>query len=259
MVLAACAALATLGSTQQWLDNFNSIDPGWVTDRYEPHGFSSSFFDGDNRLKIDIDPAESYGNRPGGYQSLFYNTQGRQRAAVVGLNWEAFGDVYVSEDYMSGEHLRRTDLWTRDANTNESNAQYPIFGVVRNDPNDPQNPGAAAIISRWRIWDGDIGSWVDLSSAVTGGWHHLSIRSTGSAFEYRLDGSLVHTDSTYSEAGFESLKTVFVQAYNFGDANFPTSQDAYAAYWDNIGTVPEPITLITLGCGVAVLIRRRKR
>jgi len=263
MKWAAFAALSVLpfaAHAAGFVDTFDTIDPSWVTDRYEPSGFTSSFFDGDNRLKIDISSADSFANRSASYQSSFYNTQGRQRAASLGTEWEVAGDVYISNDYLSGANLRRTDLWARDSNPVEANSEYPIIGVIRNDATDPLNP-TASLTTRYRVWDAESADgWVDLATAVTGGWHHLSILSTGSAFQYSIDGNLVYTDNTYSAAGSEALQTVFVQSYSFGDAT--TTGGSYSTYWDNISAgqpVPEPATMAALGFGAVALLRRRKK
>jgi len=264
MQLAALAAVTVLPIAAQasgFSDNFDTINPAWVTDRYAPNGFSSQFFDGDNRLRIDISGAESSANRPAGQQSAFYNTQGRQRGASVTANWEVSGDVYISEDFLTGANLRRTDLWTRDSAVSESDSNYPIIGVIRGDASNLDNfDPNATLTTRYRVYDSDTtDGWVDLATAVTGGWHHLSILSTGSSFQYSIDGNLVYTDNTASLPGNESLQTVFVQAYNFGNANF-TGQ-SYSAYWDNINAqaVPEPATMAALGFGALAMLRRRKK
>jgi hypothetical protein len=243
-----------------FIDTFDSINPGWVTDRYEPNAFVSETFMGDNRLKIGIDQAQAFQNRPAAFQSAFYNTQGRQRGESLTSPWVVQGDVFISDDYLTGENLRRTDIWVRDNNPVEANAVYGIFGVIRNDNADPFNPSAANLATRWRVWDADTANgWVDLAGAVTGGWHTLAILATGTSYEYRLDGGLVYTDNTGSDAGFEGLQTVFLEAYSFGD---PThAGQNYSAYWDNVSAqpVPEPATMAALGLGALALLRRRRK
>lgn len=241
-------------------DTFDSINPAWVTDRYEPNAFVSENFMGDNRLKIGIGQAQAFQNRPAAFQSTFYNTQGRQQSAALNSPWEVKGDVFIGDDYLSGENLRRTDLWARDNNTDENDAVYAIFGVMRNDNADPFNPTAGGLNTRWRVWDADTANgWVDLAAAVTGGWHNLAILATGTSYEYRLDGALVYTDLTGSEAGFEGLQTVFLEAYSFGDATH--AGQSYSAYWDNVSAqpVPEPATMAALGLGALAMLRRRRK
>lgn len=249
---------SAIGLAQAFTDTFDTIDPAWQMDRYNPAGFSSANFDGDNRLKIDISHNDEYQNRPGGYQSTFYNTQGKQRAATLSSAWEVSGDLYISADMLDGNNLRRTDLWARDSNTDENSAKYPIIGVVRNDANDPFN-SAGSLTTRFRVWDDNTtNGWVDLGNTVTAGWHHLAIVGTGTTFEYSIDNSLVYTETPGSQAGFDSLSRVFVQAYSFGDATHGGNGD-YSVYWDNISAqpVPEPATLAVLGLGALAVVRRR--
>ena len=254
---AASLGLSAIGFGQGFVDHFDSIDPAWHTDRYEPAGFTVSNFDGGNRLKIDISASDDYQNRTGGFQDIFYNTQGRQRQTTLSTAWTVSGDVFISDDFLGGDNLRRTDLWARDSNTTENAARYPIFGVVRNDGADPQNP-AGSLTTRYRVWN-DASGWIDLANTVTGGWHNLAITSTGASFVYSLDGSVVYTDNTTSAPGFSDLSTVFVQAYNFGDASHNVGQ-SYSVYWDNItaAPVPEPASIAAIGLGVVGLIRRRR-
>lgn len=251
----AAFALCASAAFAQFNDTFDTIDPAWVTDRYEPNGFQSAFFDGDNRLKITIDPADAYNNRPSGFNSIFYNTQGRQRpGGILGTTWTVSGDVYISSDMLTSSYNWRTDLWTRDDNV-EASAFYGIFGAKRFDANDVFNEGANNRTTDWRIWDGDTG-WVYLTDTVNEGWHNLAIRSSGASAEYFLDGNLVFTDTSAS-LGSPELRTVFVQAYSFGDATY-TPANPYSVYWDNINAVPEPMSLGAVA-GLAALVSRKKR
>ncbi|MEM6506298.1 MAG: PEP-CTERM sorting domain-containing protein [Planctomycetota bacterium] len=249
--LIALATFTVPSFAASFTDTFDAIDPAWTTDRYEPAGFSSVFFDGDNRLEIAIDDADSATNRPASFSSGFYDTQGRKRVSGLEEIWTVSGELYVSSDMVSGNNLRRTDLWARDGDGSEPNAEYPIFGMRRFDPSDPFNASASNISSVWRVWDPDTGGWVELIDPVTEGWHTLSITGTGSSFVYELNGTTVYTDNTVVPEA--DLTEVFVQAFNFGGGD-------YSVYWDNISVVPEPASLTLLGvAGLGLMVRRRRR
>lgn len=255
LALIGLACLAVTAQAQ-FSDNFDTIGAGWVTDRYEPHGFESESFMGDNRLKITIDPSDASQFRPGGLSDIFYNTHGRKHA-VSGLDsdWTVSADLYISSDMLTSDVLWRTDVWTRDTNTVENNAWYGIFGAIRNDAANPFSESAANKTNRWRVWDGHVG-WIDLGESVTEGWHNLAIKSVGTSAEYYLNGTLVYTDAVASQVGFEGLKDVYLQGYSFGDANnVPSAQ--YSVYWDNMNAVPEPGTMTLLALGGAALLRRK--
>ena len=51
----ALGAMSEQADAAAFTDTFDSINPAWVTDRYEPEQFVSENFLGDNRLKISID------------------------------------------------------------------------------------------------------------------------------------------------------------------------------------------------------------
>lgn len=248
-LVGALVFIASQGFAAGFTDTFDSIDPAWTTDRTEPAGFTSSFFDGDNRLKIDVNHSSPFD--PGG-PNTFYNTEGRSRAASLTQDWEVAGDVYISADMLDGANLRRTDLWARDA-APEASAYYPIIGVVRNDASDPFNYGGN-LTTRYRVWDSDLGVWDNLSNTVTAGWHRLSITSHGgNQLSYAIDSVNVFNQTMAGPVNTD-LSRVFVQSYNFG------GQD-YSVYWDNVSAqaVPEPASMTALGLGAIALIRKRRK
>lgn len=238
-------------------DTFDSIDSGWMPDRFDPAGFVVENFDGDNRLKISISDADSQANRPSSFSSAFYNTQGRQRAVGEGPDWKLSGELFISDDMLSGNNLRRTDLWGRTGTVGtETGAKYPIIGVARFDPNDPFNPAAPNIETVLRVWDDETGGWVILPEVLTSGWHELSISGDGTSFSYELDGSVVYTDLTINPV-LPDLTAAFVQAFNFGAGD-------YDVYWDNIRagsapSIPEPTTVMLLVGGLVGVGFRRRR
>lgn len=244
------AQFAQAGS---FTDTFDSIDPAWVTDRYEPAAFVSDA----GRLRIDISTADSAANRPAGFGSTFYSTQGRQRAAGIDAPWQVSADIFLSAAFNTTTGaLFRSDLWTRDSNLTESESQYPIIGFTNASPTDVFNPLAADRNFRLQVWDGNTG-WVNLGlpAGVTfDAWNTLTVKGTGDSFVFSLNGVEVYTDNTGSEIGAENLRTVFLEAYNFGDSS-------YSVFWDNVSaqTVPTPAAMGVGVLGFGLLALRRGR
>ena len=241
-ILLAVLALATFpgAAVAQFTDTFDTIDPAWVTNRYDPAGFASVFYGGDNRLLLTIDQTGSAANRLPIYSAPFYNTQGRQRdGGITGL-WTLSAQVYVSSafDTTTGA-LVKTDLWGHTGTTGAGGA-YMILGFTNESLTAANilDPTAADRAFRFQAFDVNTGNWIDLG-VPTGfafdTWHMLTGTSTGTSFEYRIDGTLVGTIAT--TAG-DDLLSAMIQGYNFGQT------DSYSVYWDNVtaSAVPEPAT-----------------
>ena len=231
----------------QFTDTFGSINSAWVTDRHDPAGFESVSFLGDNRLKLTIQPpAESDANQ---------NTQGRHRTTAITGLWTVSAQVFVDAAFNTPTGtLARSDLWAN-SGTPQS-GDYAIFGFTNASPTAPTNLTASDRSFRFRAWSGNTG-WVDLgvpSGFTFDAWHTITATSTGSAFEFRLDGVLLLTNAT--PAG-NNLLSVTIQGANFGGTG-------YSVYWDNVSAtaIPEPTTSALLGAlavlGFAVHLRRRR-
>lgn len=242
-----------LGTTTQAasVDSFDSIHPDWVTDRQEPSdGFTSVNFLGDNRLRIGIDASEQ------STSGTFYFTEGRKRDYTVADPWSVSADVYIDSAFNTTTGtLVRSDMWLRDSYPDETQANYPIFGFTNASPTDGFNAGAGDRSFRFRAWDSQVG-WIDLglpAQVTFDDWNNLEIVGTGTSFEFYVNGALVHTDLTGSQPGSEDLKSVYLQAYNFG-------HEDYAVHWDNleVEAVPEPTGMGLIGLAGLMMVRRRR-
>jgi hypothetical protein len=235
----------------QFADTFSTINPEWIPNRYNPAGFESVIFDGDSRLGLTIDQADSVDNRPVEYSSTFYNIQGRQRPGGITGLWRLSAQVYVSSAFNTTTgRLVRAALWGH-TGTTDSGGDYMILGFTNASTTDPLNPAAANRAFRFRVFDSNFGDYIDLGvpvGFVFDAWHTLSGTSTGTTFEYRIDGVLVHTKAT--SAGFD-LMSAMVQGYNFGEAG------SYSVYWDNvIARIPGNATCDFNGDGQADMLWR---
>jgi len=257
-LLTACVVTGLTAAAQaQFVDSFNSIDPAWIVDRYAPAGFSSVVFDGDNRLRLTLDATGSTASRPLAYSSAFYNTQGYQRAGGIVGAWSLEAQVFASAAFNTTTGpLVSTDLWGHSGTTPDGGA-YMRLGFSNTSPTDELNPAAANRAFRFRALDIRTGSWIDfgLPSGFTfDTWHTLTGTSTGTAFEYRIDGALMLSIPTGLGA---DLMSAMVQGYNFGEAA------GYSVHWDNVSAsaVPEPGTYALLAgasaLGIAWWKRRR--
>jgi hypothetical protein len=206
----------------------------WYVDRFAPASFESTTFDGQPRLRVGISTNDSAANRPLGFDSTFYNTQGRKFDINTPVESYIAGDLYVAADWAT--HNRRSDLWatTFDATPTDPPAGYPIFGFVHNNSAAPDQNG-------FRVFDQTNGwTMVPLPAGFAyGTWHNLRIELHADSFKYYLDNQLVYTDPV--TGGSTTFGNMMVQAYNFGDED-------YSAYWDNIASHPigyvEPVTYV---------------
>lgn len=252
-----CAALA------QWVDNFDTINPAWVTDRYAPAGFQSVSFQGDNRLQITIDQTGSAINRPSADSSAFYNTQGDQRGVGIIGDWSLSAEVYVSSAFdTSTGQLVRTDLWAH-TGTGSGNGNYAIIGFTNASPSAPLNPDALDRSFRFQVFDGtqaDPSSWFDVgvpAGFTFDAWHTLEASGNSTSIEFSIDGAVVYTDAAVDGADFQ---TAFIEAYNFGQTG-PDGSNSYSVYWDNaIAAVPEPAGFALAGAlaGLGLAWTRRR-
>lgn len=193
-------------------------------------------FDGDSRLRLTIDGADSAANRPPEFSSACYNIQGRERPGGITGRWSPGADIYVDSAFnTSTGPLVRTALWGH-TGTPPEGGDYLILGFSNAIPTDPLNAAAADRAFRFRTFDGNFGDYVDLGvpvGFVFDTWHTLTGIATGPTLDYYIDGELVYTEATVAGA---DLLSAMIQGYNFGQAG------SYSVYWDNVTatTIPEP-------------------
>ncbi len=238
------------------MPSFAGAPTGWVTDRYQPTGFSDvgSFQGYTDVLGISISSAQDFTNRPSNYQYTFYNTQGMQHAVTGGAGTQLDAALYIPATWSNpASGSVRTDMWGVTVDGANSVTDYPIIGFT--------NYGGTA---RYRVWDetlnGNAGAWVDLATAVNySDWTAFGIQYDGTDINYFINGVDVYS---YTEdpttVGFSAT---IMQAYNFGGDPSITGANPvnYTADWANIESTPEPGAILLLTTVIAgVFFGRRK-
>lgn len=261
VAFAGFALLSCVSFAQGFTDTFDTIDPAWVEDRYDPQGFNSVFFDGDNRLEITIGAADGFSNRTAPFQSGFYDFQGRQRstgALGTGVPWRVSGEVYVTQDMLTGSTNYDTEIWARDSAINENDAYYPSAWFGRYDPT--AYGTGTNLVTLLGAWDSELSNpWVEveltsiLPTFSANSWLELAMEYDGTKVDYFANGQLYYTDNTASPLAQGSAKTVFLNSYNFDSG----VDQVY--YWDNVEAVPEPATMTVLAFGALGLLKRKKK
>jgi len=266
-VLTLGTALLIAGVAQAQTNVTPNLGAGvgsFYTDRYNPASFAvnAGVVQGRNDvLQIGIDATTDLANRPGPFQSTFYNTQGRKLDVNTTGSWLFESDLFVESSWQTpGSGLVRTDLWATQCNgvctpnVNGVNVtDFPIIGFT--------NQGAGG--ARFRGWTS--AGWTNFGSAVNfGAWNTLtmSFDAVGNQFSYAVNGTPI-----FSFAGngpSTVVSNIMYQAYNWNDpAVSQLGNAAYTANWSNTpGTVvPEPSTYALMSAGLAGIfgVARRRR
>lgn len=250
MILAAAAAATmSAGVAQATVNSFDNPGDtaGWTIDRYAPATFQSGVTYGGRTGTLDEATAVSDGanNRPGGFGSSFYNTQGM--AFLTPGATEMSIDLYIDPLYAnSADDSRLAGFWGVGIDGSNTISAYPIVELHK--------IGAALA---FRGWDSNLGSWFDLTApvgALNTGWDTLGISLVGTNVQYTVNGQLA---GLVDSGGTVSLKSTILQVYN------TTGGVVDVAHWDNLSAnVPEPTTwvMMILGLGgVGAALRRTRR
>ena len=134
------------------------------------------------------------------------------------------------------------------------------LGFTNASPTNAYDPSAPDRAFRFQAWSATGNQWIDLGVPVGfqfDAWHVLSGTATGSAFEYRIDDTLVYTYAT-AAGDADDLLSVMIQGYNFN------ADGSYAVHWDNVtvSAIPEPgvaALVVAVGALGLALARRRCR
>lgn len=207
--------------------------PGvWYTDRYAPNGFTNATFGGNLRLKHTIAASDCEGCRPGGFNTAFYNTQGR-KYDITGAKAMTI-QVYIPSDWATTGR-RMAGFWGSATNgITPAITAYPILEFT----SDGGNP-------RFRGWNN--GPWVDMglpAGFAYDQWYTLGIAISGSNIIYTV-GNL---EAVVPGLGSADLANVILQGHNTLSPGV-----TYDIYWDNLNTYTSPAaTFNTPTVGVAL-------
>ena len=140
LILLAMAAWPAVGFAQ-FTDTFSTLDPAWVPNRYNPAGFAPVVFDGDSRLRLTIDFADSAASRPMSFSSAFYNIQGEQRPGGITGLWTLSAQVYMDSAFATTTGpLVRSALWGH-TGTTDAGGRLPDHRFHQREPDRPAERG----------------------------------------------------------------------------------------------------------------------
>jgi hypothetical protein len=193
----------TLSDTQQ--------AGAWYVDRYAPAEFVREVFDGNQRLKHSLSVDDGANNRPGGFQGVFYNTQGRKYDTNDITSFAI--DLYIPSDWQTTDR-RMAGLWGTAFNITDAISFYPIIEFTSTEST-----------PRFRAWTGS--GWMDLglpAGFAYDSWYTLNISLIDNMLVYSVEDlslAFPHNDSV-------RIGNVILQGYN------TDTGVAYDIYWDNL-------------------------
>ena len=222
----SCIACITINTFDDPISSGTTQAPdSWYTDRYEPAGFTTESYLGNNRLKHSIDASDGTNNRPGSFSSTFYDTQGKKFDFATGVVGILAVDLYVPADWAT-TNGRMAGLWGTAFDAADAISAYPIIEFTSTEGN-----------PRFRGWNGT--GWDDLGlpcDFIYDQWYTLRIELLpGGEFRYNVN-DLVYTTSTMGSTASTYIGNIILQGHN--NAVGVT----YDIYWDNLN-IGQPLSL----------------
>jgi hypothetical protein len=197
--------------------------PGsWYPDRYAPAGFTADQTAGGRTGVLDefISAGDQNGSRPTGYNSGFYDFQGRKYDLASNTTYLAV-DLYVPASWSS--------LIQQDPNGNP--AHWGSLASLWATGTDGSNYAIISFNNRagsgnggFQVFDNANG-WTNVPG-FTGAdqWYTIGFAVRAGGIDYFVNGQLVYTDT--GAAGTTALSNVMLQGYNGGND--------YDIYWQNL-------------------------
>lgn len=208
------------------MPSFTNAPAGWTTDRYDPafFGASTARIAGRNgELQIQVNQAQGYNSRPAGYQTSFYDFQGRTYPiAGTGAGDSISADIYVPASFATAASGNIASyLWAVGYNAGAA-ADYAIIGFAN-------TPGTG----EFAAWDDSTSSWIGLTANTApvqyGAWNTVTVIYTGTTFDYYVNGAKVY--SMNPAYGSTSIGATILNTFNFFDPNLNYTAANYSVTW----------------------------
>ena len=245
---------------------------GWSVDRYAPNSFTSSTApDASTAFATTISYQDSSANRPSGYSSTFYNTQGyKQSVNGVSGTWYLSEDLYITSSMLTGTAgPMSSELWGGTGNGLGSQSGFYCFSFLSG-VDSRSATASASTGSMLGVFDDTTGLWSYYSTAgLTAGWSQISVAYNGSTVDFFVNGNLIASQGSAvisQDPDIATLDTAYIEDYNFyggSGSGIPATGDTVVYRKDitamTAAPVPEPSTLALASLGGFTILFGLKR
>lgn len=189
--------------------NKSSDLDNWESDRKAPNEFVTTSFEGNERLKLSIDPSDAPSNEFYQYQGMKYTISGLEYTSI---------DLYIPSNWENSNNIR-AGLWATGYDSNDNISLYPIIEFTNNDSN-----------PRFRVWPEHPteGGWLTLINNINyGSWYTIEmiLDVNNNLVTYNV-GNSTHQFGANNTVKFDNI---ILQGHN------PVGDGAdYDIYYDNL-------------------------